>query len=172
MIHFIRRRSWTIQGTDVASDRGLRRPDPVVIGGLPINIQSANRGFIAMLEDRYAGFVAEPAKAGIRLDVEVVASVGGNADEDLEVRHADGRWDDRSGRLSRGLGSRQPARLRAPSRLSLCDRLRHAHSAQPGARGAGWLSGPFSQRGSQRTRISVLGCIGRGQDHHFAPRAA
>ncbi len=64
----------------------------VVIGGLPINIQSANRGFIAMLENRYAGFVAEPAKTGIRLDVEVVASVGESDDEDLEVRHADGRW--------------------------------------------------------------------------------
>ena len=47
----------------------------VVIGGLPINIQSANRDFIAMLERRYAGFVAEPANGGIRLDVEVVAAV-------------------------------------------------------------------------------------------------
>jgi len=64
----------------------------VVIGGLPINIQSADRDFIAMLEKRYAGFIAEPASAGIRLDVEVVASVGDSADEDLEVRYTDGRW--------------------------------------------------------------------------------
>ena len=66
----------------------------VVIGGLPINIQSANRDFIAMLEHRYAGFVAEPANGGIRLDVEVVAAVGDNdsVDEDLEVRYAEGRW--------------------------------------------------------------------------------
>jgi hypothetical protein len=66
----------------------------VVIGGLPIAIRSANRDFIAMLEDRYAGFVAEPAGAGIRLDVDVVASVGDSADndKDLEVRYADGRW--------------------------------------------------------------------------------
>jgi hypothetical protein len=66
----------------------------VVIGGLPINIQSANRDFIAMLEHRYAGFVAEPANGGIRLDVEVVAAVGDSdsIDEDLEVRYADGRW--------------------------------------------------------------------------------
>ena len=64
----------------------------VVIGGLPIDIQSANRDFIAMLERRYAGFVAAHANGGIRLDVEVVASVGDSADEDLEVRYADGRW--------------------------------------------------------------------------------
>ena len=66
----------------------------VVIGGLPIGIRSANRDFIAMLEKRYAGFVAEPAGAGIRLDVDVVASVGDSADndKDLEVRYADGRW--------------------------------------------------------------------------------
>jgi hypothetical protein len=64
----------------------------VVIGGLPINIQSADSEFIAMLERRYAGFLAQPATAGIRLDVEVVAVTGDRADEDLEVRYADGRW--------------------------------------------------------------------------------
>jgi hypothetical protein len=64
----------------------------VVIGGLPINIQSADSEFIAMLERRYAGFLAKPAAAGIRLDVEVVAATGDRADEDLEVSYADGRW--------------------------------------------------------------------------------
>jgi hypothetical protein len=64
----------------------------VVIGGLPITIQSADRDFIGMLEKRYAGFIAEPAKAGIRLDVEVVASVRDSDDEDLEVRYVDWRW--------------------------------------------------------------------------------
>ena len=64
----------------------------VVIGGLPINIQSADSEFIGMLERRYAGFVAKPAAAGIRLDVEVVAAVGDKADEDLEVRYANEHW--------------------------------------------------------------------------------
>jgi hypothetical protein len=67
----------------------------VVIGGLPINIQSANRGFIEMLEKRYAGFVAEPARGGIRLDVEIADPVDDDAnddDADLEVRYTDGRW--------------------------------------------------------------------------------
>ncbi len=47
-----------------------------------------------MLEHRYAGFVAEPANGGIRLEVEVVAAVGNSDsdDEDLEVRYADGHW--------------------------------------------------------------------------------
>src|SRR5277367_5791517 len=66
----------------------------VVIGGLPIGIQSSNRGFIAMLENRYAGFLDEPVGGGILLDVEVVASVtdSDGADEDIQVRYADGRW--------------------------------------------------------------------------------
>ena len=64
----------------------------VVIGGLPIDIQSDNRDFIAMLEKRYAGFVAKPANAGIRLDVEVVAPMGDGEDDELEVRYKDGRW--------------------------------------------------------------------------------
>jgi hypothetical protein len=64
----------------------------VAIGGLPIDIHSANPEFIAMLEKRYAGFVAAPSNAAIRLDVDVVESVGDRVDEDLEVRYADGRW--------------------------------------------------------------------------------
>lgn len=76
--------------SSVSEDCG--RQTSVVIGGLPINIQSADSEFIAMLERRYAGFLATPAAAGIRLDVEVVAATGDRADEDLEVRYADGRW--------------------------------------------------------------------------------
>src|ERR1700691_723993 len=66
----------------------------VVIGGLPIGIQSSNRGFIAMLENRYAAFLDEPVGVGILLDVEVVASVSDSdgAEEDIQVRYADGRW--------------------------------------------------------------------------------
>jgi len=66
----------------------------VVIGGLPIGIQSSNPGFIAMLENRYAGFLDEPASGSIKLDVEVVASVSDTdgSDEDIKVRYADGRW--------------------------------------------------------------------------------
>jgi hypothetical protein len=64
----------------------------VVIGGLPIDIHSADPDFIAMLERRYAGFVATHAHGGIRLDVEVVAAVGDRDDEDLVVRYVDGRW--------------------------------------------------------------------------------
>ena len=64
----------------------------VVIGGLPIDIQSDDRDFIAMLEKRYTGFVAEPANAGIRLHVEVVAPMGDGEDDELEVRYTDGRW--------------------------------------------------------------------------------
>ena len=45
-----------------------------------------------MLEERYTGFVAEPSMDGIRLEVEVVEPTGDSADEDLQVRHADGRW--------------------------------------------------------------------------------
>jgi len=64
----------------------------VVIGGLPIDIQSTDRDFIGMLEKRYTGFVAEPANAGIRLQVEVVAPMDDGEDDELEVRYADGRW--------------------------------------------------------------------------------
>ena len=44
--------------SSVSEDCG--RQTSVVIGGLPINIQSADSEFIAMLERRYAGFLASP----------------------------------------------------------------------------------------------------------------
>jgi hypothetical protein len=66
----------------------------IVIGGLPIDIQSVDRDFIAMLERRYVGFVAKPVNDGIRLDVEVVppSGDGDRADEDLKVNYANGCW--------------------------------------------------------------------------------
>jgi hypothetical protein len=66
----------------------------IVIGGLPIDIQSVDRDFIAMLERRYAGFGAKPVNDGIRLDVEVVPPSGDSdrADEDLKVNYANGCW--------------------------------------------------------------------------------
>ncbi len=75
-------------------DEGRGGKTSVVIGGLPINIESASRSFIEMLEKRYAGFVARPIEGGIRLDVEIVDPVNDddNDDQELEVRYADGRW--------------------------------------------------------------------------------
>ncbi len=75
-------------------------------------------------------------------------------------------------RFSCAMGSGEPARIRAPGRHSLCNRLRHAHRAQPGAGGARRLPGAFGERGAQRPRVSVFGSIGRGQDDDFAPGAA
>jgi hypothetical protein len=79
-----------------SKDEGRGGQVSVVIGGLPITIESANRGFIAMLEKRYAGFVADAAHGGIRLDVEIVDPPDddndGADDEELEVRLTDGRW--------------------------------------------------------------------------------
>ncbi len=72
----------------------------VTIGGLPIGIGSTSREFIAMLEERYAGFLARPAdkpeshaNKSILIDVEVVPPAGINDEDDVQVRRVDGgRW--------------------------------------------------------------------------------
>jgi len=141
----------------------------VVIGGLPIYIQSANGDFIAMLEKRYAGFVAEPDESGIRLDVEVVASVGDSVDEVLQVHCENGRW-----MIERGDFSAQwdPASLRGsvrqtayPYAIDSVMRIVHslvlaehggflAHSASAVRNGRAFLFSGIS--GAGKTTISRL----------------
>jgi hypothetical protein len=64
----------------------------VVIGGLAIEISSADAGFITMLEQRYTGFVGGGAGAPIRLAVEIVPPSLDGADEDLVVQFDGRRW--------------------------------------------------------------------------------
>lgn len=98
----------------------------VKIGGLPIEIRSCSREFIAMLEARYAG-VIRISQAGspshkassvmrsldrsvIRLEVDIVPPPPIADDNDLEVRHESGFWVMRRGDfradfdLSKGCG--------------------------------------------------------------------
>jgi hypothetical protein len=64
----------------------------VAIGELPIDIRSHSLDFIRMIENRYDGFVVEPANGGIRFDVDVVQVAWAGQDEDLRVSRVADRW--------------------------------------------------------------------------------
>jgi hypothetical protein len=64
----------------------------VAIGGLPIDIRSTNVDFIRMIENRYDGFVADPADATVKFDVDIVQAAIANLEEDLHVSYVADRW--------------------------------------------------------------------------------
>jgi hypothetical protein len=146
----------------------------VVIGGLPINIESANRGFIEMLEKRYAGFVAKPIEGGIRLDVEIVDPVEDEErddDEDLEVRYAGGRW-----LLNRGDFRAQwdPVSLRGSVRQSaypyaIDSVMRIVHSLVLGERGGFLLHSASAVRNGRAFLFSGASGAGKTTISRLAP---
>jgi hypothetical protein len=146
----------------------------VVIGGLPINIESANRGFLEMLEKRYAGFVAKPIEGGIRLEVEIVDSGEDEErddDEDLEVRYAGGRW-----LLNRGDFRAQwdPVSLRGWVRqaaypYAIDSVMRIVHSLVLGQRGGFLLHSASAVRNGRAFLFSGVSGAGKTTISRLAP---
>lgn len=56
----------------------------IEIGGMPVRVLTSDPGFLAMLQDRYAGFVSSSEHAEIEFDVDLRPP--GNADPDAPVR--------------------------------------------------------------------------------------
>jgi len=46
----------------------------IEIGGMPVRVNTADAGFLAILQDRYSGFVSESERAEIEFDVEITTS--------------------------------------------------------------------------------------------------
>jgi hypothetical protein len=68
----------------------------IAIGGVAVRVNTADADFLAMLEARYAGFVAAEASpeacAEFEFDVELVAPAVANPDVDVSVIYRSGRW--------------------------------------------------------------------------------
>ena len=64
----------------------------IKIGDMPVRVNTTDPGFLAMLQDRYAGFVAPPEHAEIEFDVDLSPRRGPDPDADVRVTHQQGRW--------------------------------------------------------------------------------
>jgi hypothetical protein len=64
----------------------------VEIGRMPIRVNTADPGFLQMLQDRYAGFLTSPRPAEIEFDVEITPPQFDDPDADVSVNQNDGRW--------------------------------------------------------------------------------
>jgi len=64
----------------------------IEIGGMPVRVNTTDRNFLGILQNRYAGYVTSAANAEIEFDIEMAPP--GNADPDALVRVSQrgGRW--------------------------------------------------------------------------------
>ncbi len=64
----------------------------IAIGGVAVRVNTADANFLAMLEDRYAGFVNAEARAEFDFDVELARPAFVDPDADVRVTYRSGRW--------------------------------------------------------------------------------
>ena len=68
----------------------------IAIGGVAVRVHTADAAFLAMLEDRYAGFVVTEGgaetSAEFDFDVELATPAFANPDADVSVTYRSGRW--------------------------------------------------------------------------------
>jgi hypothetical protein len=73
--------------------RAAQRPSTVVeIGGLPIRLGCDDPSFIALLVERYAGYVSASDQASFVFEIELAPPGTESGDEDLSVVWNSGRW--------------------------------------------------------------------------------
>jgi hypothetical protein len=64
----------------------------IAIGGVAVRLNTSDADFLAMLEERYAGFVSGDALAEFDFDVDLAAPAVADPDADVNVTHRAGRW--------------------------------------------------------------------------------
>ena len=64
----------------------------IKIGGMPVRVNTADRDFLGMLQNRYAGYVTSTAKAEIEFDIELARPGNTDPDAGVCVSQRGGRW--------------------------------------------------------------------------------
>lgn len=64
----------------------------IEIGGMPVRVNTSDPAFLAMLQDRYAGFVGTSDHAEVEFDIDLTRPNLGDPNADVRVTHQSGRW--------------------------------------------------------------------------------
>ena len=64
----------------------------IEIGGMPVRVNTSDPGFLAMLQDRYAGFIGTSDHAEVEFDIDLTRPKAGDPDADVRVTQQSGRW--------------------------------------------------------------------------------
>ncbi|HTS34795.1 MAG TPA: hypothetical protein VMH04_03925 [Candidatus Solibacter sp.] len=67
------------------------------IGGMPVRVNTVDPGFVAILQQRYSGFVGESDQPEIEFDVELTSPSFADPNAPVEVTQRHGRWSLRRG---------------------------------------------------------------------------
>ena len=64
----------------------------IEIGRMPVRVNTTDPGFLAMLQDRYAGFISRSDQPEIEFDIEISSSHLSDPEADVRVTQNQGRW--------------------------------------------------------------------------------
>ncbi len=64
----------------------------IAIGGVPVRVNTTERDFLEMLQDRYAGFLSAQSDAEFDFDVDLSPPAFADPDADVSVTYRSGRW--------------------------------------------------------------------------------
>jgi len=65
----------------------------VEVGGIPVRVNTTDAGFLAMLQDRYAGFLGSSSqRAEVEFDVDLARPGFADPEADVRVTHSQGVW--------------------------------------------------------------------------------
>ena len=64
---------------------------------MPVRLNTTDREFVEMLQNRYAGFVSDSQIPAIDFEVELITRPFDDSDADVSVTHDSGRWNLRRG---------------------------------------------------------------------------
>ncbi len=146
----------------------------VEIGGMPIVLRTPDPGFLAMVEQRYHGYLGRPGASAFSFDVEVRPDYlfpPDDGENELRVWKELGRW-----RLERGdfLAEMDPATrtgriLQAPSPYAIDSVLRIVHSLIQAPAGGFLLHGASAIRGGRAFLFSGISGAGKTTISRLAP---
>jgi hypothetical protein len=64
----------------------------IEIGGMPVRVNTTDRDFLGILENRYAGYITSAANAEIEFDIEMATPSTADPDAPVLVAQRGGRW--------------------------------------------------------------------------------
>jgi hypothetical protein len=64
----------------------------IEIGGMPVRVTTTDPAFVAMLQNRYTGYVVDSDHVEIEFDIDLAPPVGTDPEADVEVTHHAGQW--------------------------------------------------------------------------------
>jgi hypothetical protein len=64
----------------------------IEIGDVPVRVNTSDPAFLAMLHDRYAGFVGSSERAEMEFDIDLAPPRACDPEADVRVSHYQGRW--------------------------------------------------------------------------------